>query len=225
MDGDDGGGVGGGGVGGGGVLSLPVVSCSSPSSRPAPTGSSSGPGAAAAAAASAGRCGAVLVVGKHGRCPWTGLAPRALGGDASDNDGDGGDPGDVRAVLQTEGRAEEVSLLFLRACHLGAELRRPGLCEQVFRPQPWPIREFPAAAAARKRFPAIAVRGKDPDFFFFFFSVCRISLAFCPFPPLVCWFARACSFPRLVCFSRAGLGSLSSVAGAGAAAAAANPSA
>ncbi|CAM9122037.1 unnamed protein product [Ectocarpus sp. 8 AP-2014] len=51
-------------------------------------------------------------------------------------------PGGLRALLEAEAGAEAVSTLWVEACHRGSELRRPGLCERAFRPQPWPIRTF-----------------------------------------------------------------------------------
>lgn len=46
-------------------------------------------------------------------------------------------------VLETEARAEVVTLLWLEACHRVSEVRPAAECEAVFRPQPWSIQKFP----------------------------------------------------------------------------------
>lgn len=155
-----GGGCGGGGgrdesedVGGSGP-SPPMVPCSS-SSRPSlttMTGASiiSGSGSGSVSAPG-GSCGTVMVVGKHGHCPWTSLASYGFGGGGSGGHGcDSEDESEgVRVVLETEAKAEVVSLLWMQACHRCGELRRPGSCAQAFRPQPWSIRTFAEIAVTR----------------------------------------------------------------------------
>lgn len=180
-------------VAAGGADAPPAPLFSRSSSRPSPSsveaigGASSGSGTAPSFSPGGGsgsvRCGAVVVVGEHGRsaslASWR--DPDADGGwregkdeDEDDDDGEGEtwDSG-ARAVLRVEGRAEAVSLLWVEACHRGGELRRPGSCERVFRPQAWPIRTFSESCSSAagtvgqggskgggspRRCPAIAVR-------------------------------------------------------------------
>ena len=180
-----------GAVAAGGADAPPAPLFSRSSSRPSPSsveaigGASSGSGTAPSFSPGGGsgsvRCGAVVVVGEHGRsaslASWR--DPDADGGwregkDEDDDDGEGEtwDSG-ARAVLRVEGRAEAVSLLWVEACHRGGELRRPGSCERVFRPQAWPIRTFSESCSSAagtvgqggskgggspRRCPAIAVR-------------------------------------------------------------------
>lgn len=163
-------------AGSGDASSAPIVSRSS--SRP-PSAETTGSCRPRPSSPGFGRRGTVLVVGEHGRCPWAtaGIAPCDPGGagGGGDREGERDDEGEAcngtRAVLQAEGRAEVVSLLWVEVCHRGGELRPPVSCEKVFRPQPWPIRTFlecrSSAAVvggrgedgcSRRRFPAIAVR-------------------------------------------------------------------
>lgn len=56
---------------------------------------------------------------------------------------------DVRAALEAEARAETVSLLWIEACHRVGDFGPPSECEQVFRPQRWPIKTFSAVSSRR----------------------------------------------------------------------------
>eukprot|EP00903_Cladosiphon_okamuranus_P022785 g20977.t1 len=162
-----------------GAPSPPLVSRSPSRSRPS-SAEVTGSRKPAPSSPGVGQRGAVLVVGEHGRCPWAAASIAPCGPDGAGSGGGEGKAGDergarktgARAVLEAESRAEVVSLLWVEACHRGGELRRPGSCEKVFRPQPWPIRAFSegrSSAAAvggrgeggcsRRRFPAIAVTG------------------------------------------------------------------
>ncbi|CAM9818033.1 unnamed protein product, partial [Ectocarpus sp. 8 AP-2014] len=111
-------------------------------------GSGSFPGSGSAEGQRCTAAAGVLIVGTHGRCPWEALAACGGGGGGGGGGDSGGDgetvamPGGLRALLEAEAGAEAVSTLWVEACHRGSELRRPGLCERAFRPQPWPIRTF-----------------------------------------------------------------------------------
>lgn len=190
------------GDGGGNVEDHVAVSSSASARASTATiggGSGSFPGSGSAEGQRCAAAAGVLIVGAHGRCPWEALA--ACGGGVGNGGGDsGGDdetvamPGGLRALLETEAGAEAVSTLWVEACHRGSELRRPGLCERAFRPQPWPIRTFSDVSCgssfssspgtttaagggrnnvtARDRPPAIAVS------FFIFLSRCTTARVF-----------------------------------------------
>lgn len=51
--------------------------------------------------------------------------------------------GNVWTILRAEACAELVTPLWIKACDDIAEIRRPGGCQVVFCPQPWPITRFP----------------------------------------------------------------------------------
>lgn len=50
---------------------------------------------------------------------------------------------EAREILEKEACAEPVTLLWIEVCDRARELRQPGGCEEVFRPQNWPIITFP----------------------------------------------------------------------------------